>query len=230
MRPQKCVGMSNRRKVTIFLVTFFIALWAVFAVYYFRVSQERKKPSALAYLGDETHSVRDFKFANQLGDSITLADVKGKILVVDYFFTTCKTICPIMNENMAEVYNTFKNDDDVLILSHTVDPKRDTVGAMKAFAQRYDADPNKWMFLTGDKSELYNQARYSYLVTAADSSATDIAADFIHTANFVLVDHLGRVRAHTAKDGTVSPYDGTNKSSVVQMIEDIRVLKSEKVQ
>lgn len=221
--------MTKKRKVTLFLITFFIALWAVFAFYYFRVSQERKKPASLAFLGDETHAIRDFKFLNQDGDTITLADVKGKILVVEYFFTTCKGICPTMNENMAEVYNTFKNDDQVVILSHTVDPKRDTVGAMKEYAQRYNADSKKWMFLTGDKKALYDQARYSYLVTAADSSKTDIESDFIHTENFVLVDKNGRVRAHQTKDGsTVSPYDGTKKESVKQMMDDIRVLESEK--
>ncbi|RQO32015.1 SCO family protein [Taibaiella sp. KBW10] len=220
--------MSNKRKVTLFLITFFIALWAVFAFYYFRVSQDKKRPASLAFLGDETHAVRDFKFLNQDGDTITLASVKGKILVVEYFFTTCKGICPTMNENMAEVYNTFKNDDEVIILSHTVDPKRDTVGAMKEYAQRFNADSKKWMFLTGDKKALYDQARYSYLVTAADSSKTDIESDFIHTENFVLVDRNGRVRAHQTKDGSnVSPYDGTKKESVKQMMDDIRVLKAE---
>jgi protein SCO1/2 len=83
------------------------------------------------------------------------------------------------------------------------------------------------MFLTGDKKELYDQARYSYLVTAADSSKTDIAADFIHTENFVLVDKNGRVRAHMMKDGKVYPYDGTDKKDVAQMIEDIKLLRQE---
>lgn len=223
------VIMTGKRKVTIFLITFFIALWAVFAFYYFKVSQDKKKPASLACLGGDIHTVRDFAFLNQDGDTITLADVKGKILVVEYFFTTCKGICPMMNENMAEVYNTFKNDEDVIILSHTVDPKRDTVGAMKEYAKRYNADSKKWMFLTGDKKALYDQARYSYLVTAADSSQNDIESDFIHTENFVLVDRNGKVRAHQSKDdATVSPYDGTKKASVKQMMEDIKVLKAEK--
>jgi len=228
-RLSNSIIMTGKRKITIALITFFIALWAVFAFYYFRVSQDRKKPASLAYLGGDIHAVRDFAFQNQDGDTITLADVKGKILVVEYFFTTCKGICPMMNENMAEVYNTFKNDDDVIILSHTVDPKRDTVGAMKEYARRYNADSKKWMFLTGDKKALYDQARYSYLVTAADSSQTDIESDFIHTENFVLVDKHGRVRAHQSKDGSqVSPYDGTKRESVKQMMADIRVLKEEK--
>lgn len=218
---------SNRKKLVVILVVFFIALWAVFAVYYYNVSKDMKKPPALAFLGDDVHKVRDFKFVNQDGDTISLDKVKDKILVVEYFFTTCQGICPLMNDNMAEVYNTFKNDDDIVILSHTVDPKRDSVPALRDYARKYDADSKSWMFLTGDKKELYDQARYSYLVTAADSSKTDIAADFIHTENFVLVDKKGRVRAHASKDGNVYPYDGTNKKDVAQMIKDIRLLQEE---
>lgn len=218
---------SSGKKVAAFLAIFFIALGAVFAVYYNKVSEEMKKPESLAFLGEDLHKVRDFSFLNQDGDTITLDKLKGKILVIEYFFTTCQGICPIMNDNMAEVYNTYKNEDDIVILSHTVDPKRDTVEAMKEYSRKFDADSKKWMFLTGDKKVLYDQARYSYLVTAADSSKTDIGSDFIHTENFVLVDKNGRVRGHSAKDGSVHPYDGTDKASVKQMIKDIKILQEE---
>ncbi len=218
---------SNSKKIAVFLVIFFIALATVFAFYYNSLSKDMKKAPALAFLGDDVHKVRDFSFVNQDGDTINLEKVKGKILVIEYFFTTCQGICPIMNEHMADVYQTFKNDDDIVILSHTVDPKRDSVAAMKEYARRFDADSKTWMFLTGDKKALYDQARYSYLVTAADSSKTDIASDFIHTENFVLVDKNGRVRAHADKDGKVYPYDGTDKKDVEQMIKDIKLLKEE---
>lgn len=218
---------SNSKKIAAFLVIFFIALATVFAFYYNSVSQSMKKPAGLAFLGDDMHKVRDFSFLNQDGDSITLDKVKGKILVIEYFFSTCQGICPVMNEHMAEVHQTFKNDDEVVILSHTVDPKRDSVATLKAYAKRFDADSKGWMFLTGDKKALYDQARFSYLVTAADSSKTDIAADFIHTENFVLVDKNGRVRAHADKNGRVFPYDGTDKKDVEQMIKDIKLLKEE---
>lgn len=218
---------SKTKKIAAFLTIFFIGLATVFAFYYNKVAQEMKKPPSLAFLGDEMHRVRDFSFINQDGDTVSLETVKGKILVIEYFFTTCQGICPIMNENMAEVYNTFKNDEDVIILSHTVDPKRDTVGALLDYAKRFNADSKSWMFLTGDKKALYDQARYSYLVTAADSSKTDISADFIHTENFVLVDKNGRVRAHADKSGRVYPYDGTKKEDVAQMIEDIKLLQQE---
>lgn len=218
---------SNSKKIAAFLVIFFIALATVFAFYYNSVSQSMKKPASLAFLGDDMHKVRDFSFQNQDGDTITLEKVKGKILVIEYFFSTCQGICPVMNEHMAEVHRTFKNDDEVVILSHTVDPKRDSVATLSAYAKRFDADSKGWMFLTGDKKALYDQARFSYLVTAADSSKTDIASDFIHTENFVLVDKNGRVRAHADKSGKVFPYDGTDKKDVEQMIKDIKLLKEE---
>lgn len=185
--------------------------------YFYKVTRET--PPTLPVLGNPGHKVGNFAFTNQEGQTITQDDVKGKIRVVEYFFTTCKGICPKMNENMVKVYEAFKGNDDVKILSHTVDPKKDTVQAMKEYSLRFDADPKQWMFLTGDKKKLYDMARYDYLVTAADSSATDIAADFIHTDRFVLVDRDGRIR------GT---YTGTDMGSVNQLIGDIKTLLQEK--
>lgn len=221
----------KRNKIAIFLVSFFILLCAVFAFYYYKTSlSQTRQPKGLAFLGDPTHKVRDFKFVNQDSQYVTKADIDGKIVVVEYFFTTCKGICPMMSEQMSRVYEEFKNNDDILILSHTVDPKRDTVGALKEYAQRYGADGKHWMFLTGDKKSLYDQARYSYLVTAADSSATDIDADFIHSNNFIIVDRNGKVRAHQNDNGNVDPYDGTDSASVTLLIKDLHNLLLESQQ
>lgn len=160
--------------MTIFLVSFFILLSAGFMFYYYRVVKDSRNPG-LAFWGDDHGpSVRPFRFVNQEGDTITEQDVKGKILVVEYFFATCKSICPKMNENMAKVYQAFRTDDDVLILSHTVDPKNDSVAALKAYSQRFDADPKHWMFLTGDKAALYSQARLSYKITAVEKTTENI--------------------------------------------------------
>lgn len=185
------------------------------------------KQPELATIGEAGQGIRPFAFANQDGDTITNQNIKGKIVVVEYFFTTCKGICPKMNENMAKVYQAYRSDEDVVILSHTVDPQRDSVPAMKAYSLRFDADPKRWMFLTGDKRKLYDQAYYSYLMTAVEERQEDIDNDFIHTEKFVLVDKNGKLRVRLDKEGNPDFYDGTNEKSVAQLIEDIKLLEAE---
>lgn len=207
----------SKRTTTIILVSFFIVFAAVFMTYYY--TQTRDLPKKLPILGNPGHRVSDFAFTNQDGKTVTLANVDGKIRVVNYFFTTCKGICPRMNENMTKVYQAYRGNNDILILSHTVDPKKDTVGAMKAYSMHFDADPNQWMFLTGDKKALYEMARDEYLVTAVDDTATaDINSDFIHSERFILVDKGGRIRGQ---------YDGLNAGEVNQLIGDIKELLKE---
>src|SRR5690606_17724112 len=209
--------MQKRQKTTIFLVAFFIILSAVFMGYYYKLSKET--PKTLPQIGEGDHKVRSFSFVNQEGATITDQDVKDKIRVVEYFFTTCKGICPKMNENMTKVYEAFRGNEKVLILSHTVDPLKDTVAAMKEYSKQFNADADQWLFLTGDKKELYDMVRYSYLVTAADDTAiVDIQSDFIHTEKFVLVDATGHIRGQ---------YDGTNEGAVQQLIGDIKILLEE---
>jgi protein SCO1 len=216
----------KRQRLTVILVTFFILLASGFAFYYYSVSKEMRQPE-LSVIGEPGQNIRPFAFLNQEGDTITNKNIKNKIVVVEYFFTTCKGICPKMNENMAKVYQAYRNDDDVLILSHTVDPQRDSVPAMKAYSLRFDADPKHWMFLTGSKKALYDQAYYSYLMTAVEERNPNIDEDFIHTEKFVLVDRKGRLRMRLDKDGKVEAYDGTNEKSVAQLIEDIKLLEAE---
>jgi protein SCO1/2 len=207
----------SKRKTTIFLVSFFIVLAAVFMTYFYKVTREQ--PKTLPVYGNPGHRVGSFSFVNQEGKTVTQADVDGKIRVVEYFFTTCKGICPKMNENMSKVYQAFQGNDKIMILSHSVDPIKDTVAAMKEYSLRFDADPKQWVFLTGDKKELYDMARNDYLVTATDDTATvDIASDFIHTDRFVLVDDSGRIRGQ---------YKGTDMGSVNQLIGDIKELLKE---
>jgi protein SCO1/2 len=217
----------KKQKVTVILVSFFILLGAAFSFYYYYASKEIKKPK-VAIQSIPGQSVRPFSFINQEGDTITRKVMDGKVAVIEYFYTTCKSICPKMNENMAKVYQAFRNSNDVIILSHTVDPLRDSVAAMKAYSLRFDADPEKWIFLTGDKKALYDQARYSYGMGVVDTTAEDISEDFIHTNIFVLVDKQGRLRMHLNKDGNPEAYDGTSEKSVHQMIEDIKYLQEEK--
>lgn len=207
----------KRNRTTIFLLSFFILLAAAFMTYYYKVSKD--SPKKLPVFGNPGHQVKPFAFWNQDSLLITKEDVRGNIYVVEYFFTTCKGICPKMNENMSKVYEAFQGKEDFKILSHTVDPKKDTVGAMKEYSLRYQADPNQWMFLTGDKKELYDMARYSYLISASDDTVTiDIQGDFIHSDRFVLVDRHGKIRGQ---------YRGTDIGEVNQLIGDIKELYRE---
>ena len=185
-----------------------------------------KKPE-LTIIGQPGQHVRPFAFLNQEGDTITEKNIKDKVVVVEYFFTTCKGICPKMNENMSKVYQAFRSDNNMVILSHTVDPERDSVSVMKAYSLRFDADPKHWMFLTGSKKALYDQAYYSYMMTAVDERNTNIDEDFIHTQKFVLVDKKGRLRMRLNKAGEAKAYDGTDEKSVAQLIDDVKLLENE---
>ena len=173
------------------------------------------------------HTVSDFKFVNQYGDSITQANLEGKIYVANYFFTTCGSICPIMNTEVKRVHDEFINDDWLMILSHTVWPEGDSVSRLFDYSIRFDVNPNKWWFLTGTKESLYQMARQSYLVVPDENNPDyeskeeyeeNIESDFIHTENLVLVDTKNQIRGM---------YDGTNPDEVSDLIKDIYDLKRE---
>lgn len=213
-------------KTAIFLSLFLIGMGTWFSFYYYKVSKEIKKPK-LGIITANGNNIRPFNFLDQNGQSVTNKDIEGKVVVVEFFFTTCKGICPIMNENMVKVHNAFKTNDNVMILSHTVDPKRDTVAAMKAYSEKFDINDKNWRFITGDKKELYDQAYYSYLLNALDEREEDIEEEFIHSNLFVLVDKHGRIRMHLDKDGNTQAYDGTDEASVGMLIKDIQYLLTE---
>lgn len=205
------------------LIAFFMILGIAFLGYYYKVNHDvhnERKLSALPVIeGDRNHHVGPFSFTNQDGKVITNADVKGKVCVVSYFFATCKGICPRMNENMTQIYKAYRGNKDVIILSHTVDPKKDTVAALKAYSLRFDADPTQWMFLTGSKKELYDMARYSYLINAQeDTVGVNIENDFIHDEHYSLVDRHGRIRGF---------YNGLEQSDIKKLTEDIKSLLQE---
>jgi protein SCO1/2 len=176
-------------------------------------------PKRLPYYGNPGHTVGAFSFTNQDGKTITEKNVEGKIYVVEYFFTSCKNICPKLNENMSKVYNEFRGQTDIAILSHTVNPETDSAAQLKAYSLKFDADPNQWMFLTGSKHDLYDMAVNDYLVAAVDdTSKKEILPDFVHTKYCVLVDKEKHVR------GT---YDGTDMEAIKKLIADIKVLRKE---
>lgn len=176
--------------------------------------------SSIAHVS-EGHTVSDFSFTNQLGNTITQDDTRGKIYVTDFFFTTCGSICPKMTTQLQRVQREFKGDANFKILSHTVNPRIDTVEVMKAYADRFEADPTQWWFLTGSKADLYLMARKSYLVVPDEQDPNfehGGESDFIHTENFVLIDPDRRIRGM---------YDGTNPDEVSELIKDIYDLKRE---
>lgn len=167
------------------------------------------------------HRIGDFAFTNQYGKEITLKDVRGKVFIAEYFFTTCGSICPQMNQQMKRVQHAYKGQNDVKILSFTVDPETDTVDQMKKYALKHGAIANQWHFLTGDKDKLYKLARTSFFVLkpAEAENQGDAGSDFIHTNNFVLVDRELCIRGY---------YDGTSAKEVDKLIKDIQTVLDEK--
>ena len=161
------------------------------------------------------HQIADFSLVNQLGDTITKKTFDGRIYVADFFFTTCATICPIMTQHMGEIQKNIKNDPDILLLSHTVTPEIDTVAQLQRYAQKKGVIPGKWHLVTGDKKEIYDLARKSYLV-AKDQPYSPY--DLVHTENFVLIDTQRRIRGF---------YDGTDPEAIASLLEDISILKKE---
>lgn len=155
-----------------------------------------------------------FKFINQYNDSITNKSLDGKIYVADFFFTTCPSICPVMHRNMLDVYNAFKNTADFKIISHTIDPKHDSVPELKRYADRLGITGNTWWFLQGKKEDTYKLSE-SYLVRKPQEDAKQ---GFIHDGSFLLIDKQKRVRG---------AYDGTDPKQMNQLIADIKTLQAE---
>jgi len=164
------------------------------------------------------HTISDFSLLNQNGEVVTQKDYEGKIYVADFFFTTCQTICPVMTDHMFKIQEAVREDDHIKLLSYTVTPEIDDVARLKKYAIEKGVDDSKWNLVTGDRKEIYDLARKSYLVAKDNPNAE---YDLIHTENFVLVDTKKRIRGF---------YDGTNPEDIDQLLEDIKVLEKETYQ
>jgi protein SCO1 len=197
-----------------FYVAFFAALVAAFYVTLTSLIPDFTKRE-LPVLG----YVQPFSFTNQAGRVITERELQGKVFVAEFFFTTCKGICPKMNRNMRELHIKFRNEPDFRILSHTVDPATDDVTKLKNYANSLNADAATWWFVTGSKDSLYDMARRSYLLESRDNDTIPIAEQFIHTQFFSLVDREGRVR---------KIYDGLKKQDLDALEKDIAHLLKER--
>ena len=163
------------------------------------------------------HRIAPFEFTNQNGEKITNNNLEGKIYVADFFFTTCPSICPILAKNMGAIQESYKNDDDIMLLSYSVMPWVDSVEKIKKYATEKNAITNKWHLVTGDRDKIYNLARTSYFADE-DFKKTKDVSEFIHTENFVLVDKMGRIRG---------VYNGTLALDIQRLKRHIEILKKE---
>jgi len=166
-------------------------------------------------MGHEDHRILPFRCVNQNGDTITLKEVEGQVLVVDFFFTRCATICPVLTANMKRVQDRFIEDDRVRLLSHSVTPVADSVSVLSRYGEKMGVDASRWWLMTGEKPEIYKLARKSYF--AALDEGDGGFQDFVHTENMVLVDRLGRLRGF---------YDGTDLDEVNRLVRDLEFLIS----
>ena len=170
--------------------------------------------------------VQDFSFTDQNGKPVTENNIEGKVYVTNYFFTTCKGICPKMNFNLKGVYELYKNDSDFAIISHSSMPETDSVPLLKAYEQKMIGNNSraaaKWYFVTGNKDSLYKMARQSYLLDNDKNNSENIKEAFIHTQFLALVDKQKRVRGI---------YDGLKPDEIAKMEKDIsKLLKGDDTQ
>ncbi|GAB3539191.1 hypothetical protein GCM10027577_01150 [Spirosoma fluminis] len=158
-----------------------------------------------------------FKLIDQDGKRVDQSVVKDKIYIADFFFTRCVSICPKISSQLTRVQDIFRNNPAIVLLSYSVDPEHDQPAQLKAYAQKYEAIPNKWFFLTGPKADIYDLAMHGYYLPAVDAGVKEGKPDetFIHSEKLVLVDKEGIVRGF---------YDGTDKEDVDRLVLEIRVL------
>ena len=202
--------MSKKTKL---YLLFFTVLLLTFYYFVFRGTDNWKvKMPVLSY-------VQPFSFTNQDGAAVTDKNLLNKITVVEYFFTTCKGICPKLNTNMKQVYEIYKKEPDFQILSHTCNPDTDSVSVLKQYSDSLQVNTEKWIFLTGRKDSLYQMARGSYLLDDPKNNVEKIEDQFIHTQYFALVDRQGKVRGKI--------YDGLKVLEVEQLKQDISKLLKE---
>lgn len=216
---------KKSKKTFLFLVLFSII---VLPVYYFLLKVDKRLPiynpvdinpklvdKSIRFL-TKNHTISDFKLINQNGKIITQNDYKNKIYIADFFFATCKGICLPMANNMLKLQEHYKNDHNIMFLSHSVTPKIDSVPLLKDYALKKGVIDGKWNVTTGDKKHIYQLARKSYFAVLDEGDGGE--QDFIHTENFILIDKERRIRGI---------YDGTKPKNIQKIINDIELLKEE---
>ena len=162
---------------------------------------------------NRNHTVSDFNLINQNGVPVTSKEYENKIYVVDFFFTTCQSICPIMTNNMLKIQSEFINNDDIMLLSISVTPEIDNIKVLKDYTIEKGINDSKWNITNGSKKHIYDLARKSYFAVVDQGDGS--LQDFIHTPNFILVDTKKQIRGI---------YDGTTESEISRLIKDINIL------
>lgn len=219
--------LSILKKYKLFITTLFVISVIIIAAFYSILNPTKVLPiyqpaHVNVELVDSTiqhkkkyHTIADFKLVNQNGDTITQAFYKDKIYVADFFFTTCQTICPIMTDHMYEIQKRTISDPNVLLLSHTVTPEIDSVAQLNRYAKTKLVNASKWNLVTGNKKQIYDLARRSYLAVKTNGDGGPY--DMIHTENFMLIDKQRQIRGF---------YDGTDPKAIETLLEDIKTLKA----
>ncbi len=199
------------KKAIVYLI-FFGVLFAVFyGVMMYTTDFAKVKLPVL-------NTVQHFSFLKQDSTMVSEQQTQGKVYVAEYFFTSCRGICPKMNKNMKAIYERFKSDSNFIVISHTVNPETDSLPVMRHYADSMGANSKNWWFVTGSKEALYKAARESYMLDDPKNNSKNIDEQFLHTQFFTLVDRIGRVRG---------VYDGIKKDEVEQLIHDISELIAE---
>lgn len=211
--------MINKRRISLL---FFIVIILVPLLIFGAVHWYQRNVCELPYYGEKYavenanpyFKVPDFRFTNQDSMTTNQSFIKNKVWVANFFFTSCPSICPQMTRNLTTVQAAFSKDDNVRIVSFSVDPEHDSPNKLKRYAQRYGINAAQWQLLTGNKKDLYQFARKGLSVVATDGDGG--AGDFIHSDNLVLIDKEGHIRGY---------YDGTSRSEVKKLITDIKKLQ-----
>ncbi len=219
--------LSFFKKYKLFAIVFIVLSIIIISVFYNILNVEKPlpiyQPSQVNFeMVDSTiqhqkkyHHIADFSLTNQNGITITQETYKDKIYIADFFFTTCQTICPIMTDNMHEIQKKIIADKEVMLLSHTVTPEIDTVAQLKRYANEKGVNASKWNLVTGDKKQIYELARKSYLAVKDNGDGGPF--DMIHTENFMLIDKERQIRGF---------YDGTDPKDIDRLLKDIKILKA----
>lgn len=212
--------MKSKSQTWFFLLLVIGLPFSAYAVYTWYNSNFQKLPvygkERFVNGKAEAHRIADFELTNQEGEAKGTKEWDNKIIIADFFFTHCPSICPKMTRSLKQVQKEFKNDHDILINSFTVDPERDSSSQLKRYSKKFEINTSNWQLLTGNKNGIYKLARNSFMIVATDGDGGP--EDFIHSEKLVLVDKKRQIRGY---------YDGTSELEVKQLIKDINKLKHE---